>query len=106
MAITSDDNVEKHMATSTDKQLVTELGRDLISRIAPQEIPIFRANSEAYFKDPQKTLSTRSGKDEALGFGIGEAAAFLTPVVLAVITEIIKALTEEVRKSLATKSSS
>lgn len=94
------------MTDSTHNQLVTDLGRDLISQIAPQEIPIFRANSEAYFKDPQKTLSARVGKDEALGFGIGEAAAFLTPIALAVITEVVKFLAEEVKKSLATETSS
>ncbi len=88
------------MTDSTHNQLVIDLGRDLISRIAPQEIPIFRANSEAYFKDPQKTLSARAGKDETLGFGIGEAAAFLTPVVLAVTTEVIKFLAEEVKTPL------
>jgi hypothetical protein len=67
-------------------------------------MPIFRQNSEAYFKDPPNALSRRPGKDEALGFGISESAAFLTPVVLAVIAEIVKFLAEEVKKTLKTES--
>jgi hypothetical protein len=45
-------------------------------------------------------LSARAGKDEVLGFGLAEAATFLTPLVLAVITEVVKFLAEEVKQSL------
>ena len=37
--------------------LVTDLASDVVSQIAPQEMPIFRQNSEAYFKDPTKASS-------------------------------------------------
>lgn len=94
------------MTNSTHNELIADLGRDLITQIAPQEIPIFRMNSEAYFKDPQKALSVQNGKDETLGFGGGEIAFFLTPIVLAVTNEIVKFLIEEIKKSVKTESAS
>jgi len=65
-------------------QLVADLARDMVAEIAPQELPTFRAQSEAYFKDPERALKGQAGKDDMLGFGVGAAVTFLTPVVLAV----------------------
>jgi hypothetical protein len=92
------------MTNGEDKQLVANVARDVVSQMAPQELPLFRATSEAYFKDPHKTLQTQSGKDEMLGFGTGEAVSFLTPIALAVMGEVIKYLFEQVK--LATKAES
>lgn len=79
--------------------LISELSRDLISEVAPQELPLFRATSAAYFKNPDRVLTTQAGKDDLLGFGTGEAMMLLTPVALAVSTEVVKFLVEEVKKS-------
>ena len=94
------------MTDAPQNQLAADVARDLVSQMAPQEMPLFRANSQAYFKDPQKMLADQPGKDEMLGFGTGEVVAYLTPVVLSVAVEVIKFLTEEVRKSLQSESSS
>jgi hypothetical protein len=80
-------------------QLVTTLSREALAEIAPQELPLFRATSEAYFKDPEKTLANRGAKDDPLGFGAGEAVVLLTPVVLAISADVVKFLLEEVKKS-------
>jgi hypothetical protein len=90
----------------SQNQFVVMMARDLVSELAPQEIPLFRANSEAYFKDPQKMLEGKTGKDEMLGFGTGEAISLLTPVILSVSVEVVKFVTEEVKKSLKTESAS
>ena len=94
------------MTDAPQNQLAADVARDLVSQMAPQEMPLFRANSEAYFKDPQKVLDSQTGKDDMLGFGTGEVVAYLTPVVLSISVEVIKFLTEEVRKSLQSESSS
>ena len=94
------------MKDATQNQLAADVARDLVSQMAPQEIPLFRVNSENYFKDPQKMLNHQPGKDEMLGFGTGEVVAYLTPVVLSISVEVVKFLTEEVRKSLQSESSS
>jgi len=78
------------MPYSVQDQLVSELARNLVANTAPQELPLFRPVSEAYFKDPDGTLKGQPGKDETLGFGVGEAATFITPIVLAVMTDVLK----------------
>ena len=87
------------MTDIIENQLIAELARDLISQTVPQELPLFRANSEAFFTNPEKLLAGQKGKDEMLGFGVGEAVAMMTPAALMVTSEIVKFLTEEVKKS-------
>lgn len=70
-------------------QLVSAVSRDLVSALAPSEVPMFRANSSAYFTDPDKALKPRDPGAEMLGFGLGEAAMYLTPVILAAVKAVV-----------------
>jgi hypothetical protein len=88
------------MTNVAQNQLIAELARDLVSQVAPQELPLYRVASEAYFKNPAKIQAGQTGQDEMLGFGPGEAAAFLTPVILATLSAVITFLAGEVKKSL------
>ncbi|MBI3536520.1 MAG: hypothetical protein HY070_02995 [Chloroflexi bacterium] len=92
------------MSDPISNQLVSDLARDLISQAAPQELPLFRANSEAYFKDSKKFLETRGGKDEMLGFGAGEAITFVTPAALMVTSAVVQFIAAEVLKAAKTES--
>lgn len=92
------------MTEKVDNEIISEAARTVVAVMAPQELPLFRANSEAYFKNPEKALQNRSGKDEMLGFGVGEVIAFLTPVVLAVISDVAAYLYEEVKKAAQAES--
>lgn len=87
------------MSELDQNQLVADLARDLVAQMAPQEMPLFRANSVAYFKNPDKALQAKAGKDDTLGFGAGEAMTFLTPVVLAVMTQVVQFIVDEIKKS-------
>ena len=78
------------MNETTQNQLIADLARDVVTEIAPQELPMFRLQSEAYFKDPDSALEGHAGGEDMLGFGAGAAAAFLTSAVLAVTTAIVK----------------
>lgn len=89
-----------------NKELIYELSRDVVIQIAPQELPLFRAHSEAYFKDPQKALQSQSAKDEMLGFGPSGAVVLLTPIALAVISDVIAFLVEEFKKAAQGESAS
>ncbi len=93
------------MSDSIQQHLTTDVARDVVAQVAPQELPLFRSISSEYLKDPTSVTDKRSGRDEMLGFGLGDAAPFLTPVILYVVTEVIKFLTEEVKKSLRKASS-
>lgn len=86
--------------------VIADVSRDLIAQVAPQELPLFRAQSQAYFRDPNAVLKEQEGKDDMLGFGAGEAIAFLTPVALVVVTEVITFLASEIKKTVAAEGSS
>jgi hypothetical protein len=77
--------------------LVAALARATVEKAAPEELPLFRATSEAYFEDPQ-ALERSGGKDEMLGFGVDAAMVLMTPVVLQVAKDVIGFLGEQLRE--------
>jgi hypothetical protein len=84
---------------SVENQLIADLARDLVLQTAPQELTIFRAHSKAFFENPDKLLAEQGGKDEPLGFGVGEVVAFMTPAILAMSSAIIQFLVAEIKTS-------
>jgi hypothetical protein len=88
------------MTELTKNQLIADLARDVVAEIAPQELPMFRAQSGAYFRDPEGALKRQAGKDEMLGFGTGTAATFMTPAVLAVTTVVVNFVVAAVTESI------
>lgn len=93
------------MIDTAQQQLIADLARDLLAETAPQELPLFRASSEAFFKDPQRVMSGAVGKDEPLGFGAGEGTSFIAPVILAVVTQVVTFLAAEVGKAAQSEGS-
>jgi|SRR5882724_4449009 len=94
------------MTTSEQNQLIADLARDIVEQTAPQELPLFRATSAAYFKNPNKVLKKTKGKDDILGFGVGEAVVLMTPSLLFIMTHVVQFVTAEVQKSVVTESTS
>jgi hypothetical protein len=92
------------MVYSDQNRLIADLTRDIVAQTAPQELPLFRTMSAAYFKNPDKVLKDQSGKDEMLGFGVSEAVIMLTPSILAIMSQVVTFVTAEVQKSVATNS--
>ena len=80
-------------------QLVATVARDLVAQTAPQELPLFQATSEAYFKNPNKLLRGQSGKDEMLGFGVVEtvSAMMASPIILNIVNDVVNLLVGEVK---------
>ena len=76
-------------AQPADDVLVAALARASIERAAPEELPLFRATSQAYFNDPEALEKQRS-RDEMLGFGVDAAVMLVTPVALAVAKDVIE----------------
>lgn len=91
------------MDNQTTNQLVSDISRDVLSEVAPQELPVFRAASQAYFKNPN-AAPTQKSDDDMLGFGVGEAVTLLTPYLLPATAEVIKFLAEEVKKAVSEES--
>ena len=83
-------------APETDDALVAALARASVERAAPEELPLFRATSEAYFNDPDALTKQRS-RDEMLGFGVDTAVMLVTPVALAVAKDVIQFIGAQLR---------
>ena len=94
------------MDDSVYNQTVTEVARDLLTQLAPQEKALFRSISESYFKNPEKTLADNKAKDELLGFGAAETVTLLTPIILSVSGDVIKFLFAEAQKAMQSESTS
>jgi hypothetical protein len=89
-------------------QLAREIARGAIARVAPQELPIFRVQSDAYFRSPEAALNRAAAsraKDKALGFGVTEAMTLLTPVALAVAAGVVSFLLEIAHESVKSEAS-
>ena len=76
--------------------LVAELARSAVAQTAPEELPLFRATSTAYFEDPG-SLERTDSRDEMLGFGVDAAVVLVTPVALTVARDVLNFVAEQVR---------
>jgi hypothetical protein len=92
------------MTSPAYNQLITDLSREIVAQTAPEELPLFRAISDEYIKNPEKTLKGQMGKDEDLGFGVTEATLLLTPIIFDVMKDVVKFLLDKRKKSLKMKS--
>lgn len=82
-----------------EQQMIAQMSRQLIAVVAPAELPMFRANSAAFFVNPQQALKPGKPKDEMLGFGLGGATSFVTPVVMAVVALAWNLAAAELKKA-------
>jgi hypothetical protein len=85
------------VSAAANDDLVAGLARAAVERAAPEELPLFRATSEAYFADPD-ALEQKAPRDELLGFGVEAAAMLVTPVALQVARDVIGFLHEQLRE--------
>ncbi len=85
------------MSAAQSDALVAALARATVEKAAPEELPLFRATSEAYFSDPQ-ALERGGGKEAMLGFGVDAAVMLVTPVALQVARDVIGFLGEQLRE--------
>jgi hypothetical protein len=89
----------RDVAAAEDERRITALARAAVERAAPEELPLFRATSEAYLRDPAALERQRAGgKDEMLGFGAEAAMVLVTPVALSVATDVLRFLGEQIRR--------
>src|SRR5215831_21424831 len=88
------------MTKVVDQELVGELARDLVGAIAPEELPLFAAMSKAWFADPARVQMNQG--DDVLAFGVAEAAALLSPVLLAAATHALDYAGEELGRNVTT----
>lgn len=78
---------------AVDRDLVEDLARAALERVAPEELVVFDDTAEEYFADPEAVLNPVR-RDEAVGFGLD--LALLTPYLLAVATPVLTFLLQTV----------
>jgi hypothetical protein len=84
-----------------DESVVRELARAVVARVAPAELPAFRAVSDAYFADPRRALAApdgAAGSGKPLGFGVGDVVVLLSPVALMVANEAVQHVAGELAR--------
>jgi hypothetical protein len=86
--------------TVVDDSLVAALARSAVEQTAPEELPLFRPTSEAFFQDPD-AVPKSGGRDELLGFGVDAAIVLVTPVALSVARDVARFVVDQVRSRLA-----
>lgn len=87
------------MIAETQQQLVVDIARDLLTQVAPQELPLLRPISQQFFQNPDKLRQSRAGREEMLGFGVETVANFWTPEVLVVTTVVVQFLSGIVQQA-------
>ena len=96
--VTDDRGDEEELDDASSEQDLTVLvARDAVAKMAPQELPLFKANSDAYFTDRDRALSDARSSDDMLGFGAGVAIAFLTPYALDVVRDVLQFFADEIK---------
>lgn len=90
------------MIDSTEREIITEVTRDLVRQLSPEEEPLFSLTSQMFFE--------RSGKldedwgEKLLGYDhpseTVKEAVFLTPVLLSIMTDVVSFIKHELGKSI------
>jgi len=79
----------------TERDFVVDTAREMVTDLAPDELPLFEPVSRAYRRDPKKVLSDRARPGAVLGSGIDVAVALLSPVALGVATAVYEHLLDK-----------
>jgi hypothetical protein len=83
-----------------DRSLTEDFARGVVDELAPGELPLFGAMSRAWFAAPERVRAA-TGRDDRLAFGVAEAAALVTPVLLSACTHIVMQFGQELGHGLA-----
>ena len=73
---------------------VGDVVRDVVAEAAPEELPLVEALSRFDDETVVRRLTRRSQRREPLGFGLGEIAVLVTPVVWIVVEEAVRKLVD------------
>jgi hypothetical protein len=85
--------------TVEGQQALAEISKNLIVKIAPEELDVADELLEEYFANPPQQMVS----DDPLGFG-GDIMVAATPVVAMAVSAVCKFLVDEVIKSAKTES--
>lgn len=87
------------MPDDTD-EIVGSIGRELVSRLAPEELPLYPSLVKQ-LQGAKRGRGKASSDDQLLGFGAAEAVTMLTPVILSFSSSFWTALVAEAASNSA-----
>jgi hypothetical protein len=82
------------MAAVDYQQLIVTLARDVVERAAPEELPLFPAISQAFFKRAGRVLKGQAAHDALLGIG-DDDSTLLTHAALATVGALVQHLARQ-----------
>ncbi|GAA2216418.1 hypothetical protein GCM10009850_118870 [Nonomuraea monospora] len=83
------------------QEIVRELTRQVITRAAPEELPLVQPMSDQFFEGRRRRGA--SGREDPLGFGLDTAVVLLTPIVLQVTAALVDELAQQLAGAVATR---
>lgn len=81
-------------------EIVQSVGLELVSRLAPEELPLYPA-LVSQFQGAKRGRGKAPSDDQLLGFGAAEAVTMLTPVILSFTKSFWQALVAEAARDSA-----
>lgn len=78
---------------------IHRIARDIVAKVAPEEMNGFESTSQAFFGNQKKIRRGRG--DTTLSFGSGEIVALITPAALLVVTAVVENLAERAGSTVA-----
>ena len=81
------------------RQLITDLSKQMVTQVAPEELDLFDELIEEYFDDPSPPDLSESDDDDALGFGLNGVVVAITPAAAAAASSVIGYIVSEVLKA-------
>lgn len=82
-------------------EIVGSIGRELVSRLAPEELPLYPSLVKQLQGAKHGRGDKASSEDQFLGFGAAEAMTMLTPVILTFTGSFWKAFVAETAQDSA-----
>jgi hypothetical protein len=83
-----------------DTVSVRELAFDVVTELAPQELPVFDVVTRAYLERPRRMARMlETGKDDPLGIGIESLIGLITPVAIVVASAVVGAVSQFIVES-------
>jgi len=79
---------------------ILPVARSIVAEIAPQELILFRLHSQEFFRDSGRAVAAAKPREDAMGFGVGEAVQFVTPWILMALTQVVEVIREEAAKQI------
>ncbi len=91
------------MVADKHRKLIYEVARTLVNQVSPEEVLLFTAQSEAYFRNPEASLRPQGGKDVVLGSGEAMVLSLITPAALDIVSELYRFVVEQAQAVLKTQ---